>query len=293
MGTEGRGDQTWDVMGEVQRGKAGGDTEVVPGIWPGLRQAGTATGTGSLALLPLPLPLSWLSARGSPTKLKSRSLPAGVWGGGGGSCLPPLFLAFSGHPPLAAALGSLRSVGATGDFLGVTPSGKMPGHLPTMAQLELSGVSTRRPPSWALCCPLCCPTCLWVSLPGFGALQPCLTVPVCASSPPHCLSSVSVSTHNLHPMEALRGQSVMGGPGCRAEEAPSPGRGAWPEKQMARASSPQPPPADVFKRCLGGCLGLTFIHVLPHEHTCRGGRLGVGGPGRFPCPHSCALTPGK
>lgn len=123
-------------MGHDPRGGPGDERKpetikVVPGItWleAGRRGEMGAPGDFTESLEPLPLPLlpSWLSGRGSPTKLKSSlSSRLSVPGGGevrGGSCLSLLFsVAFSGHP-LAATLGSLRSVFGHGSlFLGVTP----------------------------------------------------------------------------------------------------------------------------------------------------------------------------
>lgn len=129
MGTRGRGDQIWDMIrGGSRRGKEAGNTRggyrLLTLVGTGSRADTGAPGNvpATLAIPPLPLLLCRLSGRGSPTKPKSQPLLPHLWGsflpfcpwfgeaGGRGSCLPLRFsLAFSGHP-LAAALGSPRSV---------------------------------------------------------------------------------------------------------------------------------------------------------------------------------------
>lgn len=140
-------------------------------------------------------------------------------------------------------------------------------------------------PSWALLsiAPLvsgCLP------LPGFGALQPCLTVPLCASLhlsvSPVCLCLCLPTIPTLWKTCAVKQTKVQACGGraglpCRGSEAPSPGQGAGPGGRIGtnglwllslsstHLPSPQPPPKDIFKRCLERCLHCPWanIHSFP------------------------------
>lgn len=276
MGTEGRGDPTWDVMGgEVQARKGGrrrhrGGYRHLAWAETGGDRDGDGDWDGEPGA-PAPAPPSLLVVcKGLSHKAEvavSAHRPFSPWWGevGGGSRLPPrppppALLGFSGHPPGCRSGLPEVCVGATGDFLGVTPCGKMPGHLPTIAQLELSRVSTRRTPKLGPVLPPVLPhLSLGVSpwLRGPSALFDGSCLCLC---PPHCLSSVPVSTHHLHPLEAWRCRQTKvkvcggrAGPPCRGSPQPRPGSVAMARETNGPCLLSQPPPTDIFKRCLGRC----------------------------------------
>lgn len=153
-------------------------------------------------------------------------------------------------------------------------------------------------PSWALLSivPLvsgCLP------LPGFGALQPCLAVPVCASLhlsvSPVCLCLCPPTVPPPWETCAVKQTKVQACGGrvglpCRGSTRPRPGgmargphRNTWPVASLPVLQLTCPLPSPHLETYLKGVLkgastvlGLAFIHFHPEEDTYLSGRLGVG-----------------